>query len=361
MSNLSIKEYVFQKAARNRIPISGTFELTSRCNLNCKMCYIHMTPTEQSVFGSELTTAEWIRLGQAAVKEGMVYLLLTGGEPLLRPDFCHLYTELAKMGLLLSVNTNGTQITPEIVACFQRHKPEYVNVTLYGISANTYGELCGDPNGWEAALRGIRMLKEAGIRVNINTTLVRDNLQDMYRMIQFAKEIDVPIRTAAYIFPPVRNHHEPFSWVLSAEEMGKTAALFDLSVMDTEKIEKRKKTILHCVEQNVPDTEIQQGKRASCMAGRGAFWISWDGKMYPCGMIPNFSQDIRMADFCTAWKQTCESMAQVYLPKECSNCRYQKLCPSCAAVFLSVNGASNQLVPDLCERTKAYIDAFLGA
>ena len=60
---MNIKKYVFQKAAINHIPVSGTFELTPRCNLSCEMCYIRMSATEEAAIGQELTADEWLSLG----------------------------------------------------------------------------------------------------------------------------------------------------------------------------------------------------------------------------------------------------------------------------------------------------------
>ena len=105
---MNIKKYVFQKAAINHIPVSGTFELTPRCNLSCEMCYIRMSAAEEATIGQELTADEWLSLGKQAVDAGMVYLLLTGGEPLQRPDFSEIYSGLAEMEILLTLNTNGT-------------------------------------------------------------------------------------------------------------------------------------------------------------------------------------------------------------------------------------------------------------
>ena len=137
MSDLDIKDYVFRKGAAKRIPVSGTFELTSRCNLDCKMCYVHMSKAEQDKIGRELTAEQWIDLGRQAVDAGMIYLLLTGGEPLLRPDFQEIYTALIQMGLMMTINTNATLMTPQIIELFKKHRPEKVNVTLYGMSDET--------------------------------------------------------------------------------------------------------------------------------------------------------------------------------------------------------------------------------
>ena len=360
MAERSIKEYVVRKGAAKRIPVSGTFELTSRCNLNCKMCYIHTSPEEQDAMGRELTTEEWLRVGREAVAEGMIYLLLTGGEPLLRPDFLTLYTEMIRMGVLISINTNGTRITPEVLDCFQKYKPEKVNITLYGMSDASYTRLCGVKNQWETVLANIRALKEAGIRVNLNTTFTRYNIGDMEAIVDFAKAEGIPVRMSSFIFPPVRNQHEPDDINLTPEEMGKAAARFDRLTMNDEQLEKRMRYVSHCLEgKKIRETDVPESRISSCMAGRGAFWISWDGYMYPCGMLSDFHENIRSCSMQDAWRKTCETVKQMYLPPECSVCKYQPLCPSCAAVSQCCNGRTDALVPAVCTRTKTYADAFL--
>ena len=82
-----ITEYLHQKAARSGVPLSGSFELTPCCNMTCKMCYIRMTKAQQEAVAPLRTAQEWVELGRMAKERGMLYLLLTGGEPFLRQDF----------------------------------------------------------------------------------------------------------------------------------------------------------------------------------------------------------------------------------------------------------------------------------
>ena len=98
-----LSTYLHARACRTGTPLAGNFELTARCNFNCKMCYVHLTAEEQQRRGRELTADQ-------ARSRGMLFLLLTGGEPLIRTDFRYLLTELKKMGLLVSVNSNGSLI-----------------------------------------------------------------------------------------------------------------------------------------------------------------------------------------------------------------------------------------------------------
>lgn len=359
MSDLDIKDYVFRKGAAKRIPVSGTFELTSRCNLSCKMCYVHMSAQEQAAIGRELTAEEWIDLGRQAVDAGMIYLLLTGGEPLLRPDFEEIYTALIKMGLMMTINTNATLMTPRIAELFKKHRPEKVNVTLYGMSDETYGDLCGHCGGFEKAMAGIRMLKDAGVRINLNTTFTRRNVGDLDKIVAFAKENEIPVRMAGFVFPPVRNGHAADELYLSPEEMGRYSAYFDKLTLTEDKLALRKEFIRLCLKDQSAEMEPEECTISSCMAGRGAFWISWDGKMYPCGMLPAFARDIRQESFADAWRNTHLAAQDMRVPAQCTVCAYQKICPTCAAVSMSVTGATDGLPEELCRRTKAYTECIL--
>lgn len=361
MPNIDIKQFLFHKGAARRVPISGTFELTSRCNLNCKMCYVHMTPDQQAMIGRELSTQQWISLGHEAVKEGMIYLLLTGGEPLLRPDFLEIYTELISMGLLITINTNATLLTPEIVECFENHPPERINVSLYGMTPCTYGELCENVAGFDKAIAGIRRLKEAGIQINLNTTFTRKNVGDMEKIVDFAKENQIPIRMAAFIFPPVRNERAAVDEeiYLTPEELGAASAKFDRLTMNDDQLNRRKKAIIKCLNSQPVEDDVLEDKVSSCMAGRGAFWISWDGKMYPCGMLPGYSEDVIRQGFAESWKRTCANINDILIPKECLQCGLRPLCAVCGAIMKSVWQEGECVPTIMCRRTKAYVDAFL--
>ena len=364
MAKPTIKQFVHQAGARKRIPVSGTFELTPRCNLSCKMCYIHMSGEEQASRGRELTAEEWLEVGRRAVDAGMIYLLITGGEPLLRPDFVTIYSEMVKMGVLVSVNTNGTLITPEILDCFAKHPPEVVNVTLYGASPETYGGLCGVRGGFEKAFAGVRALKEAGVRVAINTTFTTRNAGDMEALAAFAREVGVPIRTAAYTFPPVRNSHEDCRINLTAEEQGMLNARFEYLTSTAEQVAS-KVTYLKRVlaeEEARPKGDLPaRGKPTACMAGRGMFWMAWNGEMYPCGMLSDYAVKPSEGgmDFADMWRQTHTRTEAIYLPAACAECALRKVCPSCAAVTQSNHGDTAKLVEGMCTYTKTYINTFL--
>lgn len=102
---------VWEKAYAEAIPISGTFELTPRCNFNCRMCYVHLPVSDIDKHGRELTASEWIRIAAEAKAAGTVWLCITGGEPLMHPEFETIWRELTQMGFFITLQTNAAQLT----------------------------------------------------------------------------------------------------------------------------------------------------------------------------------------------------------------------------------------------------------
>lgn len=132
-----VEKRLVDKATQLRIPISASFELTPLCNLSCDMCYVRMNARELSMHGNVRSIDEWIQTAEELKAMGTLFILLTGGEPLLYPQFNELYLALREMGFIITINTNATLITEEVAELFSRVKPRRLNVSLYGGSNET--------------------------------------------------------------------------------------------------------------------------------------------------------------------------------------------------------------------------------
>ena len=183
MLNLPVEakytEYIHNKASRLGVPLNGTFELTPCCNMACKMCYVRLTPQQQRAIAPLHTAEQWLELGRIAKENGMLYLLITGGEPLVHPQFKEILQGLHKMGLIISINTNGTLIDENVVAWLKETPPVRFNITLYGASNETYERLCGNPHGFTQVTKAIRLLTEAGMAVKLNCSVTPYNPADL--------------------------------------------------------------------------------------------------------------------------------------------------------------------------------------
>lgn len=358
-----VRRYFYRKAAKSLTPISGTFELTPRCNMNCRMCYIRMSESEMRQRGRELTAGEWIDMGRACADQGMLFLLLTGGEPFLRKDFREIYTELKKLGLMISINTNATLIDEEIVRWLSEDAPMKVNVTLYGGGNDTYKRLCGHPTGFDAATRAVDLMKEAGIFVNINSSFTRYNVEDMEAIVAFGKSRGLQVNAATYMFPPVRSAREGIvdeAVRFSPAESGLSRARFDLLNLEPEELELRLRALhsgCDLTELSDEDCERTPDEKMGCMAGRASFWITWDGRMTPCGMMNHPVARPFEDGFARSWRTITVETDKILLPAACGNCSMRKSCMICGALSIAESGGCSHEKPEyLCGQTKAYLE-----
>ena len=135
---LGVEQKLFAKAVNNRLPIYGNLELTALCNMNCDMCFVRLSPQEMKSRGRLRTVDEYIRLVDEMREAGVLFIQLTGGEPLLYPGFKQIYLHLLESGFVVTVNSNGTLIDDEWSDFFAAHPPRRINITLYGADPKTY-------------------------------------------------------------------------------------------------------------------------------------------------------------------------------------------------------------------------------
>ena len=144
-------------ARGKRIPLNGSIELLPLCNMNCDMCFIRLDKNEMNKIGQLKSADEWLKIAEQMRNAGTLFVLLTGGEPFLYPEFIKLYQGLRKLGMIITINTNGTMVTEEIASVLGKDKPRRVNITLYGASNKTYEKLCHNPKGFDQTIKAIEL------------------------------------------------------------------------------------------------------------------------------------------------------------------------------------------------------------
>lgn len=352
-----ISTYLHSKGVRLGLPIAGNFELTSRCNFNCPMCYVHMTPEQIRKTGKqELTAAQWLDIAKAAKDKGMVFALLTGGEPLIRKDFFEIYDGMRRMGLLISVNTNGFLLRGEILERFLKNPPVRFNISLYGGSNETYRNMCGLP-AYDQVKENIRTLRRAGVDVSLNLSITPYNFSDLDRIYADAQELDVNVRASSYMYPPVRINDETFGSGnrLSPEESAKQSVYWDSLRFTEEEFALRAENMarLRMAPEGCP---VEEGEGVRCRAGRSSFWMTWDGKMLPCGMMTGPVAYPLETGFETAWETIRTETAKIRTPGKCSECGYKDICGACAAVYYTETGHFDGVPEYVCRRAEAIVE-----
>ena len=355
-----ISDYLYQKASAKRIPLGAGFELSPVCNFTCKMCYLRRTAAQVQAEGKRIRDwTEWLTLAEACREAGTLYLLLTGGEPFLYPHFKELYLRLHAMGFILSINTNGTLIDRKTMEWLKEAAPARVNITLYGASPETYGRICGLEDGYMRAANAIRMMKDAGIPVVINASMIPENACDLEKIIAFGKELGLNTRMATYMFPPVRRLREDGDSRFSPE----TAAQIHLRKMRCLLSEADYVTELHKRLQAAMDKTPREGddwghnqEFMRCRAGRSSFWVSWDGVMTACGMMPFPMQAYPFErPFRDCWMELTERVRSTPVLRECTGCPHRSECNPCVAMLYAETGDVNRRAPYLCEMAESII------
>ena len=338
---------IFSDADKKSIPLSGAFELTSRCPLDCKMCYVHRKENDCEAIKQEKSTEWWINLIDEAKNAGTFMLLITGGEPLLRKDFEEIYLHAKRSGMLVSVNTNGLLINDEKINFFADNPPQRINITLYGASYETYRNTCGNGDAYKKVTDAIIKLKEAGVNVRLNFTATQYNSHDAEKIHEFAKELNLPVQTVTYMFPPARIGGK--SDRMTPEEAARVHFRCRLANVGTERMVKH----LEAKTNRKQSTDSNEGnEKIPCRAGRSTFWVTWDGKMMPCGMMtkPMFEID----NFNDAWECIKKSREDIFLPRKCKTCELRNYCDMCAAIPLAESGEFGVIPEYICKKAAEY-------
>ena len=179
---------LWEKLKKYRRVVSFDLELTNRCNNNCRHCYINVPAYDKEAIKKELSLEDIEKIADEAVELGAVWCLITGGEPLLRQDFFDIYLLLKKKGLLVSVFTNATLITNKHIQLFKQYPPRDMEVTVYGVTKETYERVTRLTGSFKAFKRGLGLLLNNGIKVRLKTMALRSNIQEFSEICAFCRQ-----------------------------------------------------------------------------------------------------------------------------------------------------------------------------
>lgn len=342
----SMIRYLDVKARSKGMPLSGAFELTPLCNLDCKMCYAHLSSKQVSQCGKKLLSGEqWIDLIDQAYERGLLFALFTGGEAMLHPDFDQIYLHALSKGLLLTVNTNGLLLTEERVEFFQQHPPKMIQMSLYGADEEEYEMVTGH-RAFSKVIAAIERLKNAGLFFEVGMTPNRYMKEHGKHVLQLLDSIDVFFSMNTKLFQ-------------AREETGRAGEEHDLSLdeyIDLYKYsaELRGKKYIPISQEKVCSVGgncIESSKGFRCAGGRSSFAIGWDGILHPCLMVSEIGRNLLDMPFSDAWKEVHHEVMEYPFPQECMGCAYSSVCTVCIKqhAYGASAGHANKA---LCERAQ---------
>ncbi len=283
-----------------RIPLSFELELTARCNNNCRHCYINLPASDHKVKENELSILEIKDLVHQAANLGALWCLITGGEPLLRKDFPDIYLSIKRQGLLVSVFTNACLITPDHVKLFQDFPPRDIEVTVYGVTEETYEKISRQPGSYKQFRRGLDLLLSGGIRVRLKAMAIQTNYHELHEISQFCRD-----HTCDYFrFDPLL--HLRYDNDRNKNEIIKSERLTPLEIVTLERNDEERRLSLQekcsTLIQSHPN-EVGCNHIFHCGAGQSNFAIGYDGTFRLCSSLtaPTCTMDLRTHSLSEAW------------------------------------------------------------
>jgi radical SAM protein with 4Fe4S-binding SPASM domain len=363
---LEVQQFPFWEKLKNkRVPLSFDIEVTARCNNDCRHCYINVGAGDRAAGECELSVAEIGNIAGQAVRLGAVWCLITGGEPLLRSDFPDLYLTLKRKGLLVSILTNATLVNDEHVALFKKYPPRDVEVTVYGVTQDTYERVTRRPGSFAAFRGGLDFLLESDIKVRLKTMALRSNVHELPAIAHFCRE-----RTKDYFrFDPLL--HLRFDGNAARNAEIRAERLTPAEIVAIERADEERFSAL----QEWYDKEVVPEFAHSgcddlfrCSAGSNSFNVSYDGHFRLCSSLchPESVYDLRKGTLAEAWHTFVPQVRDLRFHSRellgtCRRCPFIDLCLWCPAHAHLETGELDGAVPYFCEVAHARAAALMAS
>jgi radical SAM protein with 4Fe4S-binding SPASM domain len=353
VSTLSLPSFhLWEKLAARRRPLSFDLEVTARCNHDCRHCYINLPAADQEARAAELSPEEISSIAEEAVSMGAVLCLLTGGEPLLREDFPEIYLALKRLGLLVTVFTNASLITPEHVRLFKKFPPRVLEVSVYGVTPGTYEGVTLRPGSFGNFRRGLDLLLGNGVPVRLKAMALRANVHELPEIARFCRT-----RTSDYFrFDPHLHLRFDHDAARNAEIRGQRLSPEEIAAIeeaDPERFQVLKKGCDTLI--GPPCSQPGCHHLFHCGAGRGSFAVSYRGLFRLCSSLwhPDCLYNLRRGSLGGAWERlvpqvrALTSQNREFLEK-CRACPLVNLCFWCPAHAHLETGSLDAWVEYFC-------------
>lgn len=348
ISYSAFAQRIGERISADRTPLDGSLELTFRCNLRCAHCYVNEPPGRRRAKKQELTAFEIRRITDEVVDRGCLWMLLTGGEPLLRPDLREIYLHMKRRGLLVTLFTNGTAVTPRIADLLAEWPPLVVEVSIYGSSPEVYECTTGVPGSFRQCLRGIELLLHRKVRTRLKTIPTVLNYMDMDGMRALAAGYGLGFEWDPLVSCRVDGTPGPAAVRLRPDQV------VALEQGDP------KRAVAFALEFGRASRGDPRADLISCGAYLHAFHIDPYGHLVPCMLLREPAYDLRAGSFREGWDEHFPAMRRRMRRKAmaCDACHLHSACDQCVGWARMETGDPEAPVPFLCDVTSLRAAAF---
>ncbi len=323
------------------------WETTRRCNLSCLHCRAGAIDQH---YPGELSTAQ----GEALLTDlrtlGQPVIIMTGGEPLLRPDIFHLARFGADLGLRMVMAVNGTLLTPSIAAQLKEAGIQRLSISIDGPDAASHDAFRGQAGAFDGALAGMAAARQAGLEFQINTTVTRTNLPWVEAIQELAQAQGAVAHHIFLLVPTGRGralsaeiitaaeYEDVLTWFAQRKyqmpmEMKATCAPHFYRIIREQAHQRGEKV--------TPQTHGLDAMTRGCLGGIGFAFVSHLGQVQPCGYLELSAGDVTEQPFSQIWRESplfLRLRDYDQLKGKCGRCQYRKVCGGCRARAYEVSG-----------------------
>ena len=320
-------------------PLAGSIELTLRCNLRCRHCYARYPGAGEG----EMALGQIERILDKLCDSGVLCLLMTGGEILMRRDFPDIYRYAKAKGFLVALFSNGTLIDTRTADWLAGSPPRRLEITIYGHTRETYEEVTGIPGSFDKFRRGLSLLLERKLPVHLKMMVLRSNAHEFERVREWAKAQGVSFRYDAAVNPRLDGDMNPARERVSADEV---AQLYGADGNAREAWLRLRDTV-----RRTP----HDGRLFRCGAGALTFHIDPRGQMHPCMMWRSTPYDPLNGSLKGGWQAHVRRLRAARMPADsaCLKCADTLNCGHCAAVSRLETGVAGREVNYYCAIARA--------
>lgn len=303
-----------KRAVKNGKAFDLTLELTHRCNVACRHCYI--IPGEE-----ELPFPEWEGILQQLADHGVFVLTLTGGEPTLYSRFFDLLDVTARLGFAVRLFSNLTTLSEEDVDRLCGANILGVETTFHAADPEVHDRFCRSPGAFARTMRALALLKDRGLPAAIKTAWTRCNHEDPAAMFRLAADLGLPMRASPSVSPRRDMSTDHFTCKLSEGEV------FEL-FMKLIQLSEDPAQYASCDTYPLP-----KGDYGFCGAGVTGVRVTPSGKVHPCVEMQQIVGDLRRQSFEEIWNDSpfLKKLRTLRLrdATECMNCPDLRFCFRC--------------------------------
>ncbi len=326
------------------------WETTAGCNLECVHC--RRLDVAHEMMKNDLTTEQSKQLIDNIAAQEKCILVLSGGEPLFRPDIYEIAEYANSVGLTVALATNGTLVTPEVAQKIVDAKIQRVSISLDGATPETHDAFRKLPGSFDKAIEGLKNLQALGMETQINSTIAKHNIHEVEQLYQNAIDLGVEALHIFMLVPvgcgveiaedamlDADKYEEVLNWFYDISREGKIQTKATCAPHYFRIMRQRAKEDGVTIS---PKTHGMAAMTKGCLAGQSICFISHKGEVFPCGYLPVEAGHALDQPFTDIWQNSpvfADLRDQDKLGGKCGVCEYKKVCEGCRArAFFETKG-----------------------